>query len=260
MNFIIEILIYIFKKPPKKTTLIILNIHHKNIKIYNTYPYKITKTKINLIKNLTHENKFPLKYIIKKKQIIINKKLNTTLNFTIKKTKKKHHKYINIKHILFTILYNPTNIDIIENYNNNINQLITSLKNFFKKKIKQIPNNNEYVLQQTINFQHIIQQTMNHTHSTEKPKITINNILTSIFLKKNKNQNITNNHFQFFHQTNMIHHPLNNTLKTNYLLQHIFITIKNPLDFFLKEILQQNNQLINITTTIFNNINTYQII
>jgi ATP-dependent Clp protease ATP-binding subunit ClpA len=115
---------------------------------------------------------------------MISKELSATLGFAVREAKKRRHEYVSIEHILFAVLYDPTGIDIIENCGGNVDNLITSLEEFFEEKIEQIPDGNEYVLQQTIGFQRVIQRAVNHARSAEKAEVTVSDILASIFLEK----------------------------------------------------------------------------
>ena len=115
---------------------------------------------------------------------MISKELSATLGFAVREAKKRRHEYVSIEHILFAILYDPTGIDIIENCGGSVENLVASLEDFFEEKIEQIPDGNEYVLQQTIGFQRVIQRAVNHARSAEKPEVTVSDILASIFLEK----------------------------------------------------------------------------
>ena len=115
---------------------------------------------------------------------MISKELSATLGFAVREAKKRRHEYVSIEHILFAILYDPTGIDIIENCGGTVENLIISLEEFFEEKIEQIPDGDEYVLQQTIGFQRVIQRAVNHARSAEKAEVTVSDILASIFLEK----------------------------------------------------------------------------
>ncbi len=115
---------------------------------------------------------------------MISKELSATLGFAVREAKKRRHEYVSIEHILFAILYDPTGIGIIENCGGNVENLITSLEDFFEEKIERIPAGSEYVLQQTIGFQRVIQRAVNHARSAEKSEVTVSDILASIFLEK----------------------------------------------------------------------------
>ena len=50
--------------------------------------------------------------------------------------------------------------------------------------MERIPENDEYVLQQTVGFQRVIQRAINHVRSAEKHEVDVGDILASIFEEK----------------------------------------------------------------------------
>lgn len=66
MDFVIEVLVYVFQKPPEEATLIMLNVHRKGVGVCGIYPYEIAETKVNTVENLARENGFPLKCIMER--------------------------------------------------------------------------------------------------------------------------------------------------------------------------------------------------
>jgi ATP-dependent Clp protease ATP-binding subunit ClpA len=65
-----------------------------------------------------------------------------------------------------------------------VENILDSLENFFEEKIERIPEDNDYVLQQTIGFQRVIQRAVNHARSAEKQEVAVADVLASIFLEK----------------------------------------------------------------------------
>jgi len=61
MEFVIEILMLVFKKSPEKSVEIMLNVHRKGIGICGVYTYEVSETKVNTVYALARENGFPLK-------------------------------------------------------------------------------------------------------------------------------------------------------------------------------------------------------
>jgi ATP-dependent Clp protease ATP-binding subunit ClpA len=116
---------------------------------------------------------------------MISKELSETLGFAVKEAKKRRHEYVCVEHVLFAILHDETGIDIVENCGGNVENLKSSLEDFFAERVEQIPEGNEYVLQQTIGFQRVIQRAVNHARSSEKPEVAVGDILASIFQEKN---------------------------------------------------------------------------
>jgi len=66
MDFVVEVLVYVFQKPPDEATLIMLNVHRKGVGICGVYPYEIAETKVHTVENLARENGFPLKCIMER--------------------------------------------------------------------------------------------------------------------------------------------------------------------------------------------------
>jgi ATP-dependent Clp protease adaptor protein ClpS len=66
MEFVVEILVYVFQKSPEEATRIMLNVHRKGIGICGIYPYDIAETKVNTVETLARENGFPLKCIMER--------------------------------------------------------------------------------------------------------------------------------------------------------------------------------------------------
>ncbi len=55
MEFVVEIMMLVFKKSPEESVEIMLNVHQKGI------GYEVSETKVNTVHALARENGFPLK-------------------------------------------------------------------------------------------------------------------------------------------------------------------------------------------------------
>jgi len=115
---------------------------------------------------------------------MISKQLSETLGFAVREAKKRRHEYVSIEHLLFAILYDSDGAEIIESCGGSIDNLKTTLEEFFSERMESIPEGNEYVLQQTVGFQRVIQRAVNHVRSAEKQEVAVSDILASIFLEK----------------------------------------------------------------------------
>ncbi len=122
---------------------------------------------------------------------MISKELSATLGFAVREAKRRRHEYVSIEHILFAISNDPTGVEIIENCGGDADNLLDELEKFFDEKIEQIPEGDDYVLQQTIGFQRVIQRAVNHVRSAEKQEVAVADVLASIFLEKDS-------HAEFF--------------------------------------------------------------
>jgi ATP-dependent Clp protease adaptor protein ClpS len=61
MDFVVEVLRYVFHKSIEDATKIMLNVHHNGVGLCGIYPHDIAETKVNLVAALARERGFPLK-------------------------------------------------------------------------------------------------------------------------------------------------------------------------------------------------------
>jgi ATP-dependent Clp protease adaptor protein ClpS len=66
MEFVVEVLMIVFRKKREDATRIMLDVHQKGKGIVGVYPYDIAQTKANHVHALAREYEFPLKCIIEK--------------------------------------------------------------------------------------------------------------------------------------------------------------------------------------------------
>ena len=66
MEFVVEILMSVFNKPPEEAVQIMLNVHRNGIGVCGVYTYEISETKVNTVHALARERGFPLKCTMEK--------------------------------------------------------------------------------------------------------------------------------------------------------------------------------------------------
>jgi ATP-dependent Clp protease adaptor protein ClpS len=66
MEFVVEVLVYVFKKSPEEATRIMLNVHRIGVGVCGIYSYEVAETKVNTVDTLARENGFPLKCIMER--------------------------------------------------------------------------------------------------------------------------------------------------------------------------------------------------
>jgi ATP-dependent Clp protease ATP-binding subunit ClpA len=115
---------------------------------------------------------------------MISKELSETLGFAVREAKRRRHEYVCVEHLLFAILYDSEGIEVIEKCGGNVEKLKNALESFFAQRMETIPEDDEYVLQQTVGFQRVIQRAINHVRSAEKQEVDVSDILASIFQEK----------------------------------------------------------------------------
>jgi ATP-dependent Clp protease adaptor protein ClpS len=61
MDFVIEVLKYVFQKSEEEANRIMLNVHHNGFGVCGLYPLEIAETKVEMVDSLARERGFPLK-------------------------------------------------------------------------------------------------------------------------------------------------------------------------------------------------------
>jgi ATP-dependent Clp protease adaptor protein ClpS len=66
MEFVVEVLIFVFNKSTEEAVNIMLNVHRKGIGICGIYIYEVAESKVGKVYALARENNFPLKCTMEK--------------------------------------------------------------------------------------------------------------------------------------------------------------------------------------------------
>ena len=98
---------------------------------------------------------------------MISKELSATLGFAVREAKRRRHEYVSIEHVLYALLHDGSGTEIITHCGGSVDSLKNRLEQFFDERIERVPEENEYVLQQTIGFQRVIQRAVNQARSAE---------------------------------------------------------------------------------------------
>ena len=61
MEFVVEVLMFVFRKTVEAATQIMLNVHQKGVGVCGFYPLEIAETKMDAVDALAREKGFPLK-------------------------------------------------------------------------------------------------------------------------------------------------------------------------------------------------------
>ena len=64
MDFVIDVLVRVFRKSVDEASTIMMNIHNKGKELCGTYTYEIASTKVAQVKSMAREKGFPLKAIM----------------------------------------------------------------------------------------------------------------------------------------------------------------------------------------------------
>jgi len=66
MEFVVEVLMFVFNKSTEESTRIMLNVHRQGMGLCGLYTYEIAETKVDAVHNLARERGFPLKCSMEK--------------------------------------------------------------------------------------------------------------------------------------------------------------------------------------------------
>ena len=61
MDFVVEVLMYVFNKSTEDAIRIMMNVHQKGQGLCGVYTHDIAETKVDLVHRLARERNFPLK-------------------------------------------------------------------------------------------------------------------------------------------------------------------------------------------------------
>ncbi len=61
MEFVVEILMYVFNKSPESAAKIMLNVHQKGVGVCGSYSHEIAETKVVQVNEYALQNDHPLK-------------------------------------------------------------------------------------------------------------------------------------------------------------------------------------------------------
>ena len=66
MDFVVDVLMMVFKKSEAEATHIMFNVHRKGIGICGVYAHEVAETKVETVHSLAAENGYPLKCTMEK--------------------------------------------------------------------------------------------------------------------------------------------------------------------------------------------------
>ena len=66
MEFVVHVLMHVFRKPIEEATRIMLNVHERGIGVCGHYTFEVAETKVDTVTRMARENGHPLKCTMEK--------------------------------------------------------------------------------------------------------------------------------------------------------------------------------------------------
>lgn len=115
---------------------------------------------------------------------MISKEVQKTLTEALVQTRKRHHEYLCVEHLLYAILGDAHGREIVEHCGGNAERLRARLEEFFQKELEIIPKDVDPVVQQTVAFERVIQRALLHVKYSGKKEVDNGDLLAAIFEEK----------------------------------------------------------------------------
>ena len=66
MEFVVEVLVHIFRKTIEDATRIMLNVHEQGVGVCGVYTFEVAETKVDTVHSIARDHGFPLKCSMEK--------------------------------------------------------------------------------------------------------------------------------------------------------------------------------------------------
>ncbi len=66
MEFVVDVLVSVFHKPPEQAVMIMLNVHNQGTGVCGVYTYDVAETKVKIVETMAAGKGFPLKCTMEK--------------------------------------------------------------------------------------------------------------------------------------------------------------------------------------------------
>jgi ATP-dependent Clp protease adaptor protein ClpS len=69
MDFVVDILVTVFRKSQEQATEIMLHVHHQGKGLCGIYTYEVAETKVDTVHEIAEENGYPLRSVMEKNDL-----------------------------------------------------------------------------------------------------------------------------------------------------------------------------------------------
>lgn len=116
---------------------------------------------------------------------MFSQELQITFSLAVSEAKRRHHEYLTLEHFLYASIHDDSGIDVILSCGGDIEELREMLEDFFDKHLETLPEDKEYMPEQTISLQRVIQRTVLHMQSSGKEEIEVGDMIAAMMEEKN---------------------------------------------------------------------------
>lgn len=115
---------------------------------------------------------------------MLTQELELTLHLAFEESKRQHHEYMSVEHLLNALIDNPTGATVLRACGVKLMQLRHDLTLFIQANTPLVPDGVEYDVSPTLGFQRVIQRAILHVQASGKKEVTGGNVLVAMFGEK----------------------------------------------------------------------------
>ncbi|MDH3974996.1 MAG: ATP-dependent Clp protease ATP-binding subunit ClpA [Deltaproteobacteria bacterium] len=116
---------------------------------------------------------------------MFSQELQITFSLAVSEAKRRHHEYLTLEHFLYASIHDDSGIDVIISCGGDVEVLREMLEDFFDNHLETLPDDKEYMPEQTMSLQRVIQKTVLHLQSSGKEEIEIGDMIAAMMEEKN---------------------------------------------------------------------------
>jgi len=117
--------------------------------------------------------------------MMFSQELQITFSLAVSEAKRRKHEYVTLEHFLYALIHDDMGSAIIYDCGGDIEALKQALEDYFDNQMEVIPDDKDYVPEQTMGLQRVVQRTVIHMHSAGKEEIELGDMLAALMEEKN---------------------------------------------------------------------------
>ena len=111
---------------------------------------------------------------------MLTNELQATLQRALDDSLQRRHEYVQLEHVLLSLLKDATAVDILQHCGADLDCLCEKIEIYLKEEVESIEDNIEYEPEQTLAFQRMLQRAVTHVQSAGKDSLHAGNLLVSL--------------------------------------------------------------------------------